>query len=178
VDVNGVEGLKQEDAVQNVLVKAGEAKSVYFPIIPADLGKINVEVKAQSSRAVDALRRQLLVEAEGMPKEYNVPVLVELTNGKTAFSKTVDLTLPPKTVAGSELLRVSAVGDLMGPSVAGLDSLLRMPTGCGEQTMLGLAPDVYVTDYLTAVQQLEGDIASKALGYMESGHQRELTYKH
>ena len=57
----------------------------------------------------------------------------------------------------------------MGPSVAGLDSLLKMPTGCGEQTMLGLAPDVYVTDYLTSVNQLTGDIADKALGYMESG---------
>ena len=57
----------------------------------------------------------------------------------------------------------------MGPTVAGLDSLLHMPTGCGEQTMLGLAPDVYVTDYLKAVNQLTPDIESKALGYMESG---------
>jgi len=178
VDANGMEGLKQVDAVQDILVAAGEAKSVYFPIIPADLGKINIEVKAQSTRAADAVRRQLLVEAEGVSKEYNVPVLVELTGGKTSMNRTVDLTLPPNVVAGSELMRVSAVGDLMGPSVAGLDSLLKMPTGCGEQTMLGLAPDVYVTDYLTSVNQLTGDIADKALGYMESGYQRELTYKH
>ncbi|XP_005113531.2 CD109 antigen, partial [Aplysia californica] len=178
VDNNGVEGTKQEDAVQDVLVKSGEAKSVYFPIVPIDLGKIDVEVKAQSTRAADAVRRQLLVEPEGVPKEFNVPVLVELTNGKSSFTKTVDLSLPPNVVSGSELLRVSVVGDLMGPSIAGLDSLLRMPTGCGEQTMLGLAPDVYITDYLNAVQQLQGDIAEKALNYMESGYQRELTYKH
>ena len=57
----------------------------------------------------------------------------------------------------------------MGPSVSGLDSLLKMPTGCGEQTMLGLAPDVYITDYLTAVNQLTGEIEDKALGYMEKG---------
>jgi len=66
----------------------------------------------------------------------------------------------------------------MGPTVSGLDSLLQMPIGCGEQTMLGLAPDVYVTDYLKAVNQLTGEIKFKALGYMESGYQRELTYKH
>ena len=57
----------------------------------------------------------------------------------------------------------------MGPTVNGLDKLLRMPTGCGEQTMIGLAPDVFVTSYLTATGQLSGDIEEKAIGFMESG---------
>ncbi|KAK0052968.1 thioester-containing protein 4, partial [Biomphalaria pfeifferi] len=178
IDANGAEVLKQVESVQDVMIKAGEAKSVYFPIVPADLGKIDIEVKAQSTKAADAVRRQLLVEAEGVPKIYNVPVLIDLTEGKTSFSKTVDLTLPSNTVKGSELARISAVGDLMGPTIAGLDSLLQMPTGCGEQTMIGLAPDVYVTDYLKSVNQLSEDIQTKALSYMESGYQRELTYKH
>lgn len=43
-------------------VAAGEAKSVYFPIVPSSLGKIDVEVKAQSTKAADAVRRQLLIE--------------------------------------------------------------------------------------------------------------------
>lgn len=57
----------------------------------------------------------------------------------------------------------------MGPTISGLDSLLKMPTGCGEQNMLTLAPDVYVTDYLMSVNQLTSDIKAKALSYMESG---------
>ena len=57
----------------------------------------------------------------------------------------------------------------MGPTVNGLDKLLRMPTGCGEQTMLGLAPDVFVTNYLAATNQLTTEIESKALTYMEKG---------
>nr|BAE44110.1 thioester-containing protein [Tauphaedusa tau] len=178
INANSQQELKQEDAVQDILVAAGDAKSVYFPIVPSDLGRIDVEVKAQSTRAADAVRRQLLVEAEGVPKEYNVPMLIDLTNGKNTFTETASLTLPATTVKGSELARVTAVGDMMGPTISGLDSLLQMPTGCGEQTMLGLAPDVYVTDYLKSVNQLTGDIKSKALGYMESGYQRELTYKH
>lgn len=43
-------------------VKAGEAKSVYFPIVPAELGQISLTVKAQSVMAADAVKRQLLVE--------------------------------------------------------------------------------------------------------------------
>jgi len=61
-------------------------------------------------------------------------------------------------------------GDLLGPTVNNLDKLLQMPTGCGEQTMLGFAPDVFVTNYLTATNQLTGDIEQKAIGYMESGN--------
>lgn len=60
-------------------------------------------------------------------------------------------------------------GDLMGPTVNGLDKLLRMPTGCGEQTMIGFAPDVFITNYLTATNQLTSAIEEKALTYMEKG---------
>ncbi|XP_012945936.1 CD109 antigen [Aplysia californica] len=175
---HGLEVLKQEDTVQDVLIKAGEGMSVFFPIVPHELGKIDIEVKAQTTRAADAVRKQLLVEPEGVAKEFNIPVLVELTKETPSFTKIVDLSMPPNVVPGSELMRISAVGDLMGPSIAGLDALLRMPTGCGEQTLLGLAPDVYITDYLSAVNKLHGDIADKALSFMESGYQRELTYKH
>ena len=41
---------------------AGDAKSVFFPIVPAALGKIAITVKAQSTLAADAVKRQLLVE--------------------------------------------------------------------------------------------------------------------
>ncbi|XP_059143998.1 CD109 antigen-like [Physella acuta] len=178
IDETGNQELKQVDVVQDVMVKAGQAKSVYFPIVPADLGRIDVEVKAQSSKAADAVRRQLLVEAEGVPKEYNVPFLIDLTEDKPTFSKSINLTLPNNFVKGSEYATISAVGDLMGPTIAGLDSLLKMPTGCGEQNMVSLAPDVYVTDYLKAVNQLREDIKTKAIGFMETGYQRQLTYKH
>ena len=57
----------------------------------------------------------------------------------------------------------------MGPTVNGLDKLLRMPTGCGEQTMIGFAPDVFITNYLKATNQLSSDIEEKALNFMEKG---------
>ncbi|XP_071088378.1 CD109 antigen-like [Haliotis cracherodii] len=177
VSGNGRERTESEDQSQRVHVKAGGATSVYFPIVPATLGKIDLTVSARSTLAADAVKRQLLVEPEGTPKEYNVPVLIDLKEA-TSFSKSVPITLPQNVVPGSQSARITAVGDLMGPTVNGLDSLLRMPTGCGEQTMVGLAPDVFVTNYLTATNQLTGDIEDKAVKYMESGYQRELTYQH
>ena len=57
----------------------------------------------------------------------------------------------------------------MGPSVQGLDSLLQMPYGCGEQNMLNLAPDVYILDYMTASNQLTPALSTKALNFMLQG---------
>ncbi|KAL8605629.1 hypothetical protein ACOMHN_066324 [Nucella lapillus] len=176
-DANGNENLLHQDQAFNVRVPAGEGRSVYLPIVPATLGSLELIVSAQSTQAADAVRRRLLVEAEGVPKEYGVTVLVDLSHAHT-FSKTVQLTLPPNVVADSTRARVTAIGDLMGPTVSGLDSLLRMPTGCGEQTMIGMAPDVFVTAYLSATNQLSGELSEKAIGFMEHGYQRELTYQH
>eukprot|EP00438_Fugacium_kawagutii_P019100 Skav234728 [mRNA] locus=scaffold634:699873:710422:- [translate_table: standard] len=62
---------------------------------------------------------------------------------------------------------VTVVGDLLGPSISGLDRLLQIPTGCGEQNMITLAPNVYVAKYLLAT------------GKMTLGrYGRELTYRH
>ena len=35
--------------------------------------------------------------------------------------------------------------------------------------MLGFAPDVFVTNYLKSTNQLSGEVADKALGFMEKG---------
>ena len=51
----------------------------------------------------------------------------------------------------------------------GLEKLLAMPYGCGEQNMLNFAPNVYIMDYLTATQQNQSKIKEKSIKYMKSG---------
>lgn len=57
----------------------------------------------------------------------------------------------------------------MGPSLAGLESLLRLPTGCGEQNMLKFSPNIFIMDYLTSTNQLTDDVKDKALGFLKTG---------
>ncbi|KAL0973050.1 hypothetical protein UPYG_G00198230 [Umbra pygmaea] len=66
----------------------------------------------------------------------------------------------------------------MGRAMKNLDSLLRMPYGCGEQNMVLFAPNIYILSYLQSTRQLTKDIQTKATGFLESGYQRELNYKH
>lgn len=51
----------------------------------------------------------------------------------------------------------------------GLENLLRMPMGCGEQTMMFLAPNVYVLRYLIKTGQVTAEIESRAYALIQSG---------
>ena len=57
----------------------------------------------------------------------------------------------------------------MLPSVDGLQNLLAMPYGCGEQTMLNFAPNIYITEYLKVAGKLTTDIQQRSKRFMESG---------
>lgn len=64
---------------------------------------------------------------------------------------------------------IGTAGDVMGPALTGLDNLIRLPTGCGEQNMLNFAPNIFVLQYLNETQQTSVAIKEKALKYMQTG---------
>ncbi|CAE7779018.1 CD109, partial [Symbiodinium pilosum] len=73
---------------------------------------------------------------------------------------------------------VTAVGDLLGPTISGLERLLQIPTGCGEQNMITLAPNVYVAKYLLATAKMKPDLRQRVVNNMVVGYGRQLTYRH
>ena len=125
----------------------------------------------------DAMRKPLLVKAEGIPMSITETFVVDLTGGSN-FEQTKTLTLPTTSVSGSAKLSVTAVGDLLGPSLNGLERLLQIPTGCGEQNMITLAPNVYVAKYLLATSKLTPDLRERVVNNMVVGYGRQLTYRH
>ena len=56
--------------------------------------------------------------------------------------------MPNNVVPGSEYIEVSAVGDILGPSIPNLANLIKMPFGCGEQNMLNFVPNIVILNYL------------------------------
>ncbi len=67
-------------------------------------------------------------------------------------------------------IRRGCVANYMGPTIEGLENLLRLPTGCGEQNMLNFAPAVYIARYLDTVGQLDEVTRKKALLFMQTGN--------
>ncbi|XP_013387199.1 CD109 antigen-like [Lingula anatina] len=164
------------DQVEHVLVKANTGKSVFFPVIPTSLGKIDVEVHAQASMAADGVRRQLLVEPEGDPRESNIARMI-VKEANALYSENIPIVLPENVVPDTARLSVSVIGDLIGNIVGNLDNLIRLPTGCGEQTVSALALDVYVAKYLKAVGLLTGEKKEMLLGFIEKGILSEMKFQ-
>ncbi|KAM8953040.1 CD109 antigen-like [Pelodytes ibericus] len=170
--------VNESGSQQTVLVPSHEGKKVYFPIKPIKLGNIAITVKAISSNASDALTEKLLVKAEGIEHSYSQTILLELNNNKPqTMSKTLDFTFPPDVVSGSERAFVTAVGDILGPSISGIQSLIQLPYGCGEQNMIKFAPNIFVMEYLTNTKQLDDKIVPQLVSFMKEGYQRELTFQ-
>ncbi|XP_078044261.1 thioester-containing protein 1 allele R1 isoform X3 [Augochlora pura] len=162
---------------KKVEVKANSGSSVSFMIIPRDLGYITIKATANSVLAGDGIERKLLVKAEGETQFFNKATFIDLKNSpSTTTSFKIDI--PKNAVQGSEHIEISAVGDILGPSILNLANLIKMPFGCGEQNMLNFVPNIMILNYLNNTNQLTQAVEGKALKYMEIGYQRELTYRH
>ncbi|XP_060947396.1 CD109 antigen [Limanda limanda] len=171
-----VEGLAMP-GVRRLSLGSQSGGAVLIPIRPLVLGDIPISVKARSHAASDLVRRTLLVKAEGIEQTFSSSLLLEVSPSQTSVSSHVAFTFPDDLVPGSERAVVTAIGDILGPSISGLDSLIRMPYGCGEQNMINFAPSIYVLQYLSATGQADQETTARATGYMLSGYERELTFQ-
>ncbi|NXW87673.1 A2ML1 protein, partial [Alopecoenas beccarii] len=168
------------------------AKTFFWDVKATKLGKVNFTIAAEvteqedvctESKAVvpesggkDTVVQHLLVKAEGLLEEKTHTSL--LCPKGTSASETITFTMPENVVLGSERAHISFLGDILGTALDNIDELLQMPSGCGEQNMVHFAPNVFITRYLEETGQLTPEIKQKAIGYLQSGYQRQLLYKH
>ncbi|MFC1865294.1 alpha-2-macroglobulin family protein [Chloroflexota bacterium] len=161
-----------DDSAKTVTVAANNIGGVEFFIKPNGLGFNELKLTAQSTQAADAVIKSLLVQPEGVPREF-VENLV-LAEGMT---QTVDTSIPKVAIADSSRAYVAITSSFLTQTIEGLEGLIQMPFGCGEQNMIVFAPDVYITKYLKESGQLKPEIMAKAEKLMITGYQRELTYR-
>ncbi|BFZ14934.1 hypothetical protein BsWGS_17971 [Bradybaena similaris] len=172
---DGSQRLLTGDQVQRIRVNSGDQGVANFPIVFNEIGVVEIEIKAQSSSAADGIRRFIVVKSEGAPVRFNYPQFINL-NGETYSNSTV-FSLPPSAVNGSDRARIKATGDVIGFSLNSLVSLVELPTGCGEQSMVKTAPNLYIAQYLQTTGQFTGQWRAEIIKYLEAGYQRQLSYQ-
>uniref|UniRef100_A0A8C2AIB6 Alpha-2-macroglobulin domain-containing protein n=1 Tax=Cyprinus carpio TaxID=7962 RepID=A0A8C2AIB6_CYPCA len=166
---------------------ANGRKTFKWILTPSVLGVMNITVSAEAEASqtvcdneivsvpergrIDTVTRSLLVQAEGTEK-------TETYSWLFCPKEEVNLTLPKDVIEGSARSSVSVIGDILGRALRNLNGLLRMPYGCGEQNMAVLSPNIYILQYLENTEQLTSAIREKATGFLKSGYQRQLNYKH
>ncbi|MDQ3548842.1 MAG: alpha-2-macroglobulin, partial [Chloroflexota bacterium] len=157
---------------QTVTVGPNEVGAAAFPIRTTALGVHPLRVTARGTSVADAIVKEMIVEPEGVPREQ-VENLV-LASGS---EREVDLSLPDFTVDGSGRAFIALTGNVLSQTMDGLESLLQMSFGCGEQNMILFSPNVFVTRYLNETGQLKPEVRARAETLMLTGYQREMTYR-
>ncbi|KAJ3654530.1 hypothetical protein Zmor_013712 [Zophobas morio] len=161
---------------KKITLKKNSGASVSFMIRPHKQDLIEIKVTANSPKNQDIAIKNLLVTTEGETEYYTKTVLVDLRNNQN-YKETINFTIPSNAVSGSEKIEVSAVGDLLGPTMVNLENLIRLPTGCGEQNMIHLMPNLIILQYLRYTRQITPTIQNEALDQLEKGYQQQLSFK-
>ncbi|KAK3801074.1 hypothetical protein RRG08_027278 [Elysia crispata] len=179
-----------------------DASSAYFPIVPLEIGQFPIRVMAFSAWGQDAVEKTLRVEGEGLEKIHTISVMLDPSGKRFLRNRSsnhsfhiknevkveekrqnveLDLDLPQEMVPDTDSCTVHAMGDLLGPTlnvvIEGVAEILRLPTGCGEQNLIYLAPNVYVTRYLRATRRLSSELERKALAVIRQGVTRQMTFR-
>ncbi|KAI8125140.1 CD109 antigen [Lucilia cuprina] len=162
---------------RTVRVLAKSSKSVSFIITPKRVGPITIKAVASNQLAGDSIESILLVEHPGATEIVNKGFLFEM--GSSVQRKAnVSIRIPRNSIADSAKIEISAVGDVVGSILGNLENLIRLPSGCGEQTMIQFMPNIMVLKYLQRTRQLSPSIEMRAKKNLELGYQRLLYYRH
>ncbi|NWY36389.1 A2ML1 protein, partial [Sylvia atricapilla] len=170
-------------------VCADEAKTFQWGVRANSLGEVNITVTTEALSSTEPCGNELpLVPAQGRVDTVIKPLLVQpggilVEKAHSSLlcqegAEEVSLEIPANILESSQRAHVTVMGDILGNALQNLDSLLAMPYGCGEQNMVRFAPNIYIQQYLEKTGQLLPDIRAKAQGFLQSGYQRELRYKH
>ncbi|XP_044529852.1 complement C4-A isoform X2 [Gracilinanus agilis] len=192
VQVSPVEGLCLAGGGGRVLkleLPPISARPVSFPVVPTAAAAVSLKVLAQGPFGVgDAVAKVLHIEREGAVqiKEYAYKLNPLDSRGRT-------LEIPGENPSNaipdgdfSSIVRVTASDpmDTLGSggalSPGGLGSLLRVPRGCAEQTMVYLSPTLAASRYLDKTEQwgkLPPEMKDHAVDLIQKGYARILQFR-
>ncbi|CAH1996552.1 unnamed protein product [Acanthoscelides obtectus] len=125
----------------------------------------------------DIVMKKILVESEGYPTRLVKSALL-CTHDSGSNNISWFISTPKEVVPGTAKATVIVNGDLFGQTIEHLEELLDVPTGCGEQIVASMAPNLYVLRYLNSTNTLKPSIKQRIIRNLKIGYQRILNYVH
>lgn len=165
--------LVDDTSEKSVEVDSSRVGGSQFTLEAEHIGKFKLTVSARMNGAGD--RRDIVVrEIEVIPngREQNI-----VFNGRLENAIQHDINFPENTIPEASKIFVRLYPGPISQVVEGMDSILRMPGGCFEQTSSSTYPNVLALDYMKRTKKLTSEVHAKAEGYIANGYQRLLTFE-
>jgi uncharacterized protein YfaS (alpha-2-macroglobulin family) len=165
--------LVDDTSEKSVEVDSSRVGGSQFTLEAKHIGKFKLTVSAGMNGATD--RRDIVVrEIEVIPngREQNI-----VFNGRLENAMQHEINFPENSIPEASKILVRFYPGPISQVVEGMDSILRMPGGCFEQTSSSTYPNVLALDYMKRTKKLTPEVHAKAEGYIANGYQRLLTFE-
>jgi uncharacterized protein YfaS (alpha-2-macroglobulin family) len=158
---------------KSVGVESNHVGGSQFTLEARRIGKFKLTLSARMNGGAD--RADIVVrEIEVIPngREQNL-----VFNGRLENSVQQELKFPATSIPDASKIFVRLYPGPLSQVIEGMDSILRMPGGCFEQTSSSTYPNVLALDYMKRTKKLTPEVHAKAEGYIANGYQRLLTFE-
>lgn len=157
-----------DEESKSIALKPGEVSVVYFGLKAMEHGRRALTVFAES-RVKDAIKRSVEVMEHGR----EIPLSIsDRVNGRRAFTVEV----PDRSIDGASVLFVRITPG-MTDLATGLEGMIRMPSGCFEQTLSSAYPNVALHGYLKESGQLTKETEARLREYHSIAVQKILSFE-
>ena len=129
--------------------------------------KASIEVLVNAQNLSDVIRKQVTILSPYFPTEASISGLK---------SETFEFDIN-SVVDGSINANFTLYTDVVGDVMNGIESLIRQPYGCFEQTSSSTYPNIMVLQYLKEAGKSNPDIERKALSYIDQGYKRLVGFE-
>ncbi len=158
---------------KTLAVDNGRVGAAQFTIEARRIGKFKLTLNARMSGAAN--RADIVVrEIEVIPNGREQSVVF---NGRLDTAVQRQLNFPAASIADASKIFVRLYPGPLSQVIEGMDSILRMPNGCFEQTSSATYPNVLALDYMKRTGKLTPETHAKAEGFIANGYQRLLTFE-
>lgn len=158
---------------KSVSVDSARVGGSQFTLEARHIGKFKLMLTANMKG--DAARADVVVrEIEVVPNGREQSVVF---NGRLENQIEHEVSFPQTSIPEASKIFVRLYPGPLSQVVEGMDSLLRMPYGCFEQTSSTTYPNVLALDYMKRTKKLTPEVHAKAEGFIANGYQRLLTFE-
>jgi uncharacterized protein YfaS (alpha-2-macroglobulin family) len=165
--------LVDDAAKKSLSVDAGQVGGSQFTLEAKRIGKFKLTLSATmngESRRADIVVREIEVIPNG--RKQNL-----VFNGRLENTVRQELDFPASSIRDASKIFVRLYPGPLSQVIEGMDSILRMPGGCFEQTSSSTYPNVLALDYMKRTKKLTPEVHAKAEGFIANGYQRLLTFE-
>ncbi len=158
-----------QDAKSTIRLKANESKTIFVKGTVGNLAGVGNFMIAYNAKGLqDKFVTPILVSPRGFP--------VRRVYAGSSMNNAFELTLQ-EAIAGSVVAKIQLYPSVLDEVMSGMAAMLRMPSGCFEQTSSANYPNLLALDYLRETGTTDIEVETRAKQYLEVGYGRLVGYE-